>query len=235
MKGRPITKDEFQRMLKAVSEVVGEPVSESWTHVLRGRWESALRINELMNVSWDKPGTIRPKWKAGIHSCLEIPAAMQKNNSDEEIPLLPGFEKLLLETPPDRRTGWVFEPKSLQLKLGRRVRHQRPDADWIGKVISRIGKAAKIVVEEADAKTGRPEKYASAHDLRRSCGEQLREAGVPPLVISRVMRHSSWETTQRHYAPGNVQSDAGVLNAILKTKPDDLPATPDRTAEKGLG
>lgn len=235
MKGRPITKDEFQRMLKAVSEVVGEPVSESWTHVLRGLWESALRINELMNVSWDKPGTIRPKWKAGIHPCLEIPAAMQKNNSDEEIPLLPGFEKLLLETPPERRTGWVFEPKSLQLKLGRRVRHQRPDADWIGKVISRIGKAAKIVVEEADAKTGRPEKYASAHDLRRSCGEQLREAGVPPLVISRVMRHSSWETTQRHYAPGNVQSDAGVLNAILKTKPDDSSAASDRTAEKDPG
>lgn len=121
--------------------------------------------------------------------------------------------------------------ESLQLKLGRRVRHQRPDADWIGTVISRIGKAAKIVVDEADAKTGRPEKYASAHDLRRSCGEQLREAGVPPLVISRVMRHSSWETTQRHYAPGNVQSDAEVLRAILKAKPNDSSAAPDRTAE----
>ena len=232
MKGRPITKDEFQRMLEAVQGVVGETAAESWKYVLRGLWESALRINELMNVSWDKPGTIRPKWKDGIHPCLVIPAAMQKNNSDEEIPLLPGFEKLLLETQPERRTGWVFEPKSLQAKLGRGIRHKRPDGDWVGKVISRIGKAAKIVVEEADAKTGRPEKYASAHDLRRSCGEQLREAGVPPLVISRVMRHSSWETTQRHYAPGNVQSDAGVLSAILKTKPEDSSAAPDRTAEK---
>lgn len=73
MKGRPITKAEFQRMLEAVSDVVGESVSESWTHVLRGLWESALRINELMNVSWDKPGSIRPKWKDGIHPCLEIP------------------------------------------------------------------------------------------------------------------------------------------------------------------
>lgn|GEM_PF-6474844 len=60
---------------------------------------------------------------------------------------------------------------------------------------------------------------------RRSCGKQLRKVGVPPLVISRVMRHSSWETTQRHYAPGNVQSDAEVLNAILKSKNGKLPPT----------
>lgn len=229
MKGRPITRDEFQQMLKAVTEVVGESATASWTHVLRGLWESALRINELMNVSWDKPGTIRPKWKDGIHPRLEIPAAMQKNNSDEDIPLLPEFEALLLETPLERRNGWVFEPMSLQLKLGRGIRHQRPDADWVGKVISRIGKAANIVVEEADAKTGRREKYASAHDLRRSCGEQLREAGVPPLVISRVMRHSSWETTQRHYAPGSVQSDAEVLNEILKPKPNNASPNSDQT------
>lgn len=235
MKGRPITRDEFQQMLKAVVEVVGESASASWTHVLRGLWESALRINELMNVSWDKPGTIRPKWKDGIHPSLEIPAAMQKNNSDEDIPLLPGFEALLLETPPERRSGWVFEPKSLQLKLGRGIRHQRPDADWVGKVISRIGKAAKIVVEEADVKTGRREKYASAHDLRRSCGENLREAGVPPLVISRVMRHSSWETTQRHYAPGSVQSDAEVLKEILKPKPDNTPPVADQSNESPPG
>ena len=235
MKGRPITQGEFQLMLKAVSEVVGESATASWTHVLRGLWESALRINELMNVSWDKPRTIRPKWKVGIHPCLEIPAAMQKNNSDEDIPLLPAFEALLLETPPERRTGWVFEPKSLQLKLGRGIRHQRPDADWVGKVISRIGEAANIVVEEADAKTGRREKYVSAHDLRRSCGENLREAGVPPLVISRVMRHSSWETTQRHYAPGSVQCDAEVLKEILKPKPNNVSPDSDQANKQASG
>lgn len=231
MKGRPITSEEFQRMLKVVSEVVGETATESWKYLIRGLWESALRINELMNVSWDKPGTIRPKWRDGIHSLLEIPAAMQKNNSDEEIPLLPGFEALLLETAPERRSGWVFEPHSLQTKLGRKVRLQRPDADWVGKVISRIGKAANIVVEEANEKTGSPKKYASAHDLRRACGQRLREAGVPPLVISRVMRHSSWETTQRHYAPGNVQSDANILSEILKAKPSSTTSDVDTPGE----
>src|SRR4051812_17823994 len=82
-------------------------------------------------------------------------------------------------------------------------------------IIGRIGVAAKIVVEPADERTGRPIQFATAHDLRRSCGERLREAGVPPLVICRVMRHSSWETTSKHYAPGNIRSDAEVLRAML--------------------
>ena len=216
MKGRPINKPEFIAMTEAAKEVVGADAAESWKYVLRGLWESALRINELMSVSWDKPGTIRPRWKDGTLPVLAIPAAMQKNNTDDEIPLLPGFAALLLETPVENRTGWVFDPKSLQTRFGRRVRHQRPDSDWVGKVISRIGKAANIVVEAAVEKSGRRVKYASAHDLRRSCCEQMREAGVPPLIICRVMRHSSLETTRKHYAPGDVQRDAEVLDKILK-------------------
>jgi integrase len=219
MKGRPISVDEFQKMLEATAGVVGELVTESWKHVLRGLWESALRLDELMHVSWDKPRTIRPVWKEGQLAILDIPAAMQKNDTEECIPLLPWFEAVLLETPPEKRTGWVFDPQSLQLKLGRKIRHQRPDAEWVGKVIARIGKKAGIVVESADERTGRPIKYATAHDLRRSCGERLRDAGVPPLVICSVMRHSSWETTRKHYAPGDIQKDAEVLRAKLAVPP----------------
>ncbi|MEZ5941160.1 MAG: site-specific integrase [Planctomycetaceae bacterium] len=218
MKGRPITSKEFEELLNATGKVVGKDVAESWKHVLRGLWESALRIEELMHVSWDIPGTIHPIWKTKQLPILEIPAAMQKNDTDECIPLLPGFEKVLLETPREQQTGWVFNPGSLQRKIGRSVSHQRPKADWIGKVIARIGNEAGIVVEQANERTGRPVKYASAHDLRRSCGERLRDAGVPPLVICRVMRHSSWETTRKHYAPGNIQRDAEVLRESLQPK-----------------
>ncbi|SFJ58376.1 Phage integrase family protein [Planctomicrobium piriforme] len=215
MKGRPITEAEFQQMLDATADVVGLKAVESWKHVLHGLWESALRLDELMHVSWDRPGMIRPVWKKNQLPVLEIPAAMQKNDSEECIPLLPWFEAVLQETATHRRTGWVFEPQSLQTRLGRRIRHKRPDSQWVGKVISKIGEAAGILVEAADERTGRPEKYASAHDLRRSCGERLREAGVPPLVITRVMRHSSWETTRKHYAPGDIQKDAQVLVSVL--------------------
>lgn len=215
MKGRPITSEEFQKMLDATAGVVGEETAASWMHVLRGLWESALRLDELMHVSWDKPGTIRPIWKAKHLPVLEIPAAMQKNDTEENIPLLPWFETVLLETPAESRSGWVFNPESLQLKLGRKIRHHRPDAEWVGKIIARIGKDAGIIVEPADERTGRPTKYATAHDLRRSCGERLRNLGVPPLVICRVMRHSSWETTRKHYAPGDIQQDAAVLRSML--------------------
>lgn len=93
----------------------------------------------------------------------------------------------------------------------------RPKSEWVGKVIAKIGQAANIIVDEADERTGKPIKYASAHDLRRSCGQRLRDAGVPPLLICRVMRHSSWDTTRMHYAPGNNQKDAEAIRNILVT------------------
>lgn len=226
-KGRPITEIEFQRLLEAVPQIVGESAAASWSHVLRGLWTSALRLEELMHVSWDKPGTIRPTWNKGQLPVLKIPAALQKNDTEEHIPLHPWFESLLLETPLVQRTGWGFNPRSLQVRLGRAGETSRPDAEWVGKVIARIGKQANIEVEPADARTGRPIKYATAHDLRRSFGERLREAGVPPLVICRVMRHSSWETTRKYYAPGKVQGDAQVLRNVVKNdaavvvKPDE--------------
>lgn len=216
MKGRPITETEFKKMLEATAGVVGDEAAESWKHVLRGLWESALRLEEMMHVSWDLPGTIRPVWRDNQLPILDIPAAMQKNDTEENIPLLPWFVSLLLKTPAEQRRGWVFNPLSLQLRVGRKVRHHRPDAEWVGKVVARIGEAAGIVVEQADERTGRPTKHATAHDLRRSCGERLRNAGVPPLVICRVMRHASWDTTRKFYAPGDVQRDAEVLRSTLR-------------------
>jgi integrase len=215
MKGRPIAEPEFRRMLKATAEVVGEEAAESWRFVLRGLWNSALRIDELMHLSWDLPGTIRPVWREGELPVLDIPALQQKNDTDQSIPLLPWFEAVLHEVVPGERTGWVFEPASLQLKLGRRIQHERPNSEWVSRIVCRIGKAAGVLVVDANEETGQSEKYASAHDLRRSCGERLRNAQVPPLLICRVMRHSSWETTSRHYAPGNIQLEAAALREIL--------------------
>lgn len=216
MKGRPITAEEFETLLQTVPKVVGESAAASWIFVMRGLWESALRLEEIMHVSWDAPRTIRPVWKEGKLPILEIPATMQKNDTEESIPLLPGFSGLLQRVPVDQRTGWIFNPSQPALKGGGRRIASRPQAEWVGKVISRIGKASGIIVEQEDERTGRPKKFVTAHDLRRSCGERLREAGVPPLVICRVMRHTSWDTTRRHYAPGDIQSDAEVLHKIFQ-------------------
>jgi integrase len=118
-----------------------------------------------------------------------------------------------METPEAERAGWVLNPVSLQTKLGRSVRHERPNAEWVGKVISKIGEKAGIVVRPAVG-TGVP-KYASAHDLRQSCAERLVSAGVPEREVSRVLRHASVETTRRHYAPGTVQDSARIIRQTL--------------------
>ena len=114
MKGRPVTLEEFERMLAVTAKVVGDGVAESWRHVLRGIWESGLRIDELMHVAWDDASAIRPVWQKGRLPVLAIPHHQQKNATEESIPLLPGFEALLLETPEPDRRGWAFNPQSRQ-------------------------------------------------------------------------------------------------------------------------
>jgi integrase len=213
-KGRALTDREFRRLLFKTRKTVGREATPSWRYVLRAAWESGLRLEELMHLHWTDERFIVPKWIDGALPVLAIPAEMQKNETEESIPLLPGFESLLLETPEAQRFGWVLNPISLQTKLGRGVRHQRPDAEWVGKVISRIGKAAGIVVQPA--KGGKKEKYASAHDLRRSCARRLRKAGTPLEEISRLLRHADIETTLRYYAEeDDVQEAAKVVRDAL--------------------
>ncbi len=213
MKGRPISEVEFALMMKAVEPTVGTEAAPSWKYVLRAAWESGLRLDELMHLHWSDARYIVPTWPMDALPVLAIPAAMQKNDTEESIPLLPGFDSLLFETPEPQRFGWVLNPMSLQTMLGRRVRHQRPDAEWVGKVITRIGKAAGVVVQAARGE--RKPKHASAHDLRRSCAERLVSAGVPEREVARVLRHASVETTRKHYAPGTVQQSAGVIRALV--------------------
>jgi integrase len=207
MRGRAISGEEFERLLAATSKVVGDDSAESYQHVLRGLWASALRIGELMMVSWDIPDTIQPRWAKRREPVLQIPAPLQKNNCEQDIPLTPWFEELLTETPQRLRTGWVFNPASMNYRLNRKPRVERPSPEWVAKVISRIGKSARVAVADG--------KFASAHDLRRSCGQRMSDAGVPERVIQSVLRHESWTTTQKFYVAGNVQSDARVLREKL--------------------
>jgi integrase len=70
------------------------------------------------------------------------------------------------------------------------------DVKRVGRIITAIGKAAGIVVNGEG-------KSASAHDLRRSFGQRLADAGIPPRDLQSIMRHSRLETTQRYYLKHN--------------------------------
>lgn len=73
-------------MVDAVEKVVGPKGKEAWTFILWGLWESALRIEELMNTSWDIPGTIRPSWSEGELPVLEIPSHLHKERHGRRNP-----------------------------------------------------------------------------------------------------------------------------------------------------
>lgn len=213
MKGRAIVCEEFEKLIASTPKVVGEAAAPSWIYLLRGAKESGLRLDELMHLSWDDPDEIMPVWEPGCEPVLSIPASRQKNDTEECIPMVPGLELLLEETPRAARMGWVFHPVSLQVKCKRNPRHGRPNAEWVGKIITRIGSKAGVIVQPA--KNGKPAKYASAHDLRRMFADQLRKSGVAIADVALVCRHSSTETTRRYYAADDVQHTAKAIRKRL--------------------
>lgn len=212
-KGRHLSGEEFDKLIAKVEQEVGADAKISWIYTLRGLVESGLRLDELMSLHWTDHNYIVPSWRKGYLPVLLIPAEMQKNYTEELIPMLPGFAELLKETPENHRFGFCFNPMSLQVKQGRKVRFQRPSAKWVGKVISRIGKASGVKVNE---KTG---KCASAHDLRRTTAQDMFDAEVSEHDVTNIMRHQSVETTRRYYATGNVQKAAGRLKEKLQNVP----------------
>ena len=206
MKGRPITVEEFERLLEKAPDVVGEAAAESWRRLLRGYWTSGFRRDELLAISWDDEEWIHPDWSSR-HPVLVIPAALQKNDTEEDIPMPPEFAELLEETPNDQRTGWVFQLVSLQHKYKRKPRHGRPNGEWVGKVVRKIARAANVSTHTANGKL----QFATVHDLRRSWAQRMIDADVDERIIQRIMRHESVETLRRFYARGRVQRDAQKL------------------------
>ena len=122
--------------------------------------------------------------------CSTLPEE-QDNARNSALPLL---EQLLHETVESKRTGWVFEPMSLRQKVGRRYFGERLTAERVGKVLSEIGKAARVIVDEGNPRTGAGVKYASCHDLRRTFAVRLYDADMPPELLRKLMRHSDIRT-----------------------------------------
>ncbi len=86
----------------------------------------------------------------------------------------------------------------------------------VGRVISEIGEAANVVVQQANEETGKRKKFASAHDLRRGCAERLINAGVSAETLKVIFRHSSFATTEKHYGDSrNAQSVAKEVASKL--------------------
>ena len=209
MKGRPITGEEFERMLAVVPQVVGEDAAPAWQHYLRGLWFSGLRLQESLELYWDRQDKLHPilpKPGNGL-PVLRILAELEKGHADRLLPIAPEFAVFLLETPETERTGPVFKlPKH-------KCRNVEARGNWAGKIISGIGSKAGVIVR-TDPADPKKKKYASAHDLRRAFGTRWAER-VMPAVLQTLMRHESIETTLRYYVGANAERTAETCWAAI--------------------
>jgi integrase len=215
-KGRPLSDAEVKVMLKAIKTACPHDV-DGWSRLVRGILTTGLRLEEIHIMTWDKLGTIRPMKTRSGAVILELPATEQKNGQNQTIGTAPEFPALLDEIPEDERTGFIFNPIPQRQRVDENGDPIRTTADNWGKVISEIGKKSGIVVN-ADGK------FASAHDLRRTFGTRLADAGVSSVDLQAVLRHKSFETTKAFY----VQSDAENVTQRLaeKVNPQKYLGTP---------
>lgn len=201
MKGRPITGEEFDRLLAAVPNVVGPDVAPVWRHLLAGLWLSGLRLGEALDLHWDRPDRLSVDL-TGRRPMLSIPGELEKGGRDRLLPITPDFTEFLLDTSEDDQRGRVFQP---QYRHGRR---SAPTLNSVSGTIVKIGKRAGIKAYTHPV-TGKV-KYASAHDLRRSFGARW-AMRVMPQVLKELMRHESIETTLRYYVGVNAERTADVV------------------------
>ena len=177
MKGRPITLEEFERMLAVIGKVVclpndggkGKPKGRkedpsknepnvsarkpdvervpSWRFLLAGIWLSGLRRGEAMELHWSDVAKFRVDL-SGKRPVFRIPAESEKGNKTGILPMTPDFAEFLQVTPKSQRRGFVFNPLSLLAVHGKSDNEpQRMQPTAVGKLIGRIGKAANVIVD----------------------------------------------------------------------------------------
>jgi integrase len=204
MRGRPITLEEFERMIEAVPGVVENAAAESWKFYLRGLWTSGLRLSESLTLRWDaKPGVIVVDF-SGRRPMLRIPAEAEKGNRDRLLPMTPDFATLLESVPESQRKGRVFKLLNIDGTL------LRPERCTVGKLLSAIGAKAGVVVDEREKNGETVRKFASAHDLRRAFGQRW-AAKIKPTQLRELMRHASITTTLAYYVGEDAEETADAL------------------------
>jgi len=207
MKGRPITEEEFQKLLEVTKSVVGEDSAPSWIFAMMVLWESGFRAGDLMDFSWDNPRHIHPIWptQSDRLPTIAIPSS-QKNGRVQEIPMLPGLKELLMSVPENQRVGWVVNPKPIEFDFYGGSESFRPCASDLRRLSVRctnsmIGRACGVTeaavrkwIKQLDIRSNRPSQ--DGQPLSKSRIERLRSRAIRKPT-ERLRRHTDRMTKQR--------------------------------------
>lgn len=213
MKGRPVTGEEFDRMLAKTKDVVGAESAASWKFLLEGLWWSGLRLEEAMALHWRDDANLCVDLDGHQRPMFCIRAHAEKGKRQRVLPMAPEFAQLLEQTPKESRRGFVFNPRPLRKPFDVRLR-----TDSVSKRISAIGKQARVRVGSKDA---------SAHDLRRSFGTRWAARVLPPVLME-LMRHESIQTTMKFYVGRNAEAAAQAMWSAFANNPTNTaPESPE--------
>ena len=229
MKGRPITVAEFDKMMEATPKVVGRNASESWQTVLQVLWESAFRVGDVMDFSWDNQRHIHPIWPThGFnHPTLMIPSS-QKNKKAQEIPMLPGLRAQLEQVPDSQRTGWVVNPRPVDYQKRMKRDWFKPTARDLAKLAAEysntaIAKACGVTeacirkwLKQMDGGV-QPPRPASSSDITGKIVAEVR--GRAEAAIKSRNADNGRRLTKEHV--GRVISQIGELAGIVVQEPDE--------------
>ncbi len=189
-KGRPLTDDEFKSILNAIPK---DEYRDAWTRFFNGLWLSGLRVSEAVMLSWDSPPVQVDLF--GKYPAIVFDADGQKAGRRERVPVTPDFAELLASTPAADRTGQVFKLHLTNVKN-------------VGRFVSSMGKSAGVFVG--------PNKFATAHDFRRSFGTRW-ALKIHPLTLRAIMRHADLKTTMAYYVDLDADRIADDLYTSMYT------------------
>lgn len=139
---RTVTKEEFERLL-------AKAPNDNWTAFLLTAWHTGMRRNELFDLRWHEGEG--PYFDFGQQRVM-IPAAYNKANEDQWIPLHPDLAKAL---------GPLRRPRGRAFDLG-------SDPSNVSSKFAKLAKAAGVRV--------------TLHDLRRSFGSRYAAVVTAPIL-----------------------------------------------------
>lgn len=229
MKGRPITGEEFDRMLAKVRTVTCSTLLTERTRLVIRRVrqceaaDAVAQITKLdrrieaIHASWTK--YLRGLWLSGLR--LEESLVLSWDDDTDFCVDLSGKHPRfriwaegqkskkdeLLPMTPDFALFLLEAPDEERRgrvfqPLGHKGRPVKPDA--VSRMVSKIGKAAGVITDASENRS------ATAHDLRRSFGTRWSKR-VKPAVLQGLMRHADIKTTMEFY----VDQDADDVAADL--------------------
>ena len=182
-RGRPLTGEEFERMLMAIPKVLPD-YAPSWEFVVLGLWVSSLRLGEAVQLHWTEP-PVRVQFPYVVFDFGD------KGNHGY-LPIAREFWELI---EPTAHEGYVFNPR-----LSKGITRSRDT--WCHK-IGDFGRRAGVKVSDT--------KFASAHDLRRSFINNLRLAGTSMDDVREFARHESESTTRGYYLDSGAERLAAAI------------------------